>query len=134
MEVVFANSTIDFNAQAGIIAGGFVACILSTLVLGLLLYKCCCSLEFPACHGCAIACDGECTDCGECCCCLSIKWMCFKMCQCCCIDVKRKLKKHLERIRKHQEEEDREEEEREQLEELQRVEEKRKRKEEQKIK
>lgn len=109
---VFANSTLDFNVQCGIIAGGFSVSVLSTALLGLILFKlsciggdCC-----DCCGGCSIACENDCSDC---CCCVAVRWCFYRYCPCCCIDMRRKLKRKMEKLQRQQEAEEAEQEERE---------------------
>lgn len=106
---IFANSTLDFNTQCGFIAGGFSVSILSTALLGLLLFKlksCACGDckgVCGVCGGCSTACDNDCADC---CCCVTVRWCFYRHCPCCCVDMRRKLKRRVEKLQRLQEEEE----------------------------
>lgn len=81
----FANSTIPFDSQAGIVAGGFVFCLLLLLLLGLIIFgiiKCSCG-------------GGSSFD--DCCFALFLRWMCYKcMCFTCCSSMKRRMQEDVE--------------------------------------
>lgn len=47
----FANSTLDFNTQAGILSGGFIVCVSVTVVVVMLLFEMC-SLNLPSLPSC----------------------------------------------------------------------------------
>ncbi|MBX9636548.1 MAG: hypothetical protein K2Q45_03245 [Nitrosomonas sp.] len=87
--VPFSNSTLDFNVQAGIIAGGFVTCILTSMLFFLFVFgtfECCCS----------------CGDLKNTCLGIFCIWFAYKYCACCCKDYKRELENEISVLKKQQ--------------------------------
>jgi hypothetical protein len=107
--IVFANSTLDFNVQAGIIAGGFCTSLVLITLFALFVFNMC---ALSCCAN--VACNNV-GGCGDCSCresCLGIfcTWLIYKYCACCCKDYRRKLAKQVEKLKQQHEMEIQEEE------------------------
>lgn len=98
--IVFANSTLDFNVQTGIIAGGLCASLLLIVTFALFVFNMC---ALSCCASCA--CTNGCGDysCRETCPGIFCTWLAYKYCACCCKDYRRKLAKQVEKLKlKHE--------------------------------
>lgn len=90
--IVFANSTLDFNVQTGIIAGGLCASLLLIATFALFVFNMC-----------ALSCPGGDYSCRETCPGIFCTWLAYKYCACCCKDYRRKLAKQVEKLKlKHE--------------------------------
>lgn len=91
--IVFANSTLDFNVQTGIIAGGLCASLLLIVTFALFVFNMC-----------ALSCPGGGDySCRETCPGIFCTWLAYKYCACCCKDYRRKLAKQVEKLKlKHE--------------------------------
>ena len=89
--LIFSNSTLDFNVQAGIIAGGFITSSLLILLFVMLLFNfCTCSS----------------VDVKDTCLLVFFKWLLYKYCPCCFKNYRKKLNKEQERLRRNEEAEE----------------------------
>ena len=104
--VVFANSTLDFNVQTGIIAGGFCGSIFLIVLFAAFVFNMChCSVCGGGCFQ-----QFELPDFRESCVGIFLTWLTYKYCACCCKDYRKKLAKQVEKLKQAHEMELQEEE------------------------